>query len=332
VTASISIEDQSQYRNSQVFNVGGLNAGVSPGPFGGLVFGGAFSATAATAAAQLAGLQANWLNGGGPFAATGSANQQLLTFGGNTVPDIVGQLRVDQAWGLFQLSAAGHDIHASYYDVSREVSGHPNDAYGFAVQASLSLKNIPTGAGDSINLDAVFSNGATRYVIGGVSPNNFAMYSGSSVAYQSIGIGTSTDGVFTTGGQIEKTNAWGVRGAFNHNWDPYWSSSLFGSYSSVRYSGNGKALYCAGFGAVIGGQNVTYTCNPDFNIAQLGFRTIWTPVKNLSFSAEVVWMGLDQKMAGTTAVVSPAVTKPTATYEFKDQNTVVVGLRARRNF
>jgi len=308
VTASISIEDQSQYRNSQLFNVGLAAAGPLPP----------------------AVIAATWLAGSGPYTAAGPE-----AFGGNSVPDIVGQLRVDQAWGLFQLSAAGHDIHASYYNPAAEISGHPNDAYGFAVQASLSIKNIPTGAGDSINIDAAFSNGATRYVLGGVAPNAYAMYGGSGIAYQSLAIGSSTDGVFTNGGQIEKTNAFGIRGAFNHNWDPYWTSSIFGSYTAVNYSGTGKALYCAGFtAAVAGGVGAapTYTCNPDFNIAMVGFRTIWTPVKNLSFSAEVVWMGLDQKFAGVTGVTTPAATKPTATYEFKDQNTVVVGLRARRNF
>ena len=303
VTASISIEDQSQYRNSQLFNTALATTGPTPG--------------AVTAA--------NWFAGNGPYASTATATG----FGGNSVPDIVGQIRVDQAWGLFQISAAGHDIHASYYNPAAEISGHPSDAYGFAVQGSLSIKNIPTGAGDSINLDAAYSNGATRYVLGGVSPNAFAMYGGSGVAYQSIAIGASTDGVFNNGGGITKTNAYGVRGAFNHNWDPYWSSSLFGSYTAVQYSGAGKALYCTGFALAVPG---AYTCNPDFNIAEIGFRTIWTPVKNLSLSAEVVWMGLDQKMSGTTAAVTPAATKPTATYEFKDQNTVVVGFRARRNF
>ena len=220
------------------------------------------------------------------------------------MPDIVGQLRVDQAWGLFQLSAAGHDIHASYYNPANETTGHPDDAYGFAVQASLSIKNIPTGAGDSINFDAAFSNGATRYVLGGVTTNSFAMYGGTNLpgVYQSIGIGASTDGVFHHGGQIEKTNAFGVRGAFNHNWSPNWTSSLFGSYTAINYGGAGKALYCAGFGAAIAGQNVSYTCNPDFSIAMVGVRTIWTPVKNLSFSGEVLWMGLDQKMAGTAGL------------------------------
>ena len=108
---------------------------------------------------------------------------------------------------------------------------------------------------------------------------------------------------------------------------------MFGSYTAITYSGNGKALYCAGFGAAVPGQGVSYSCNPDFAVAMVGFRTIWTPVKNLSFSGEVVWMGLDQKMAGTTGLVSAAATKPPAVaYEFKDQNTVVLGFRARRNF
>jgi hypothetical protein len=36
-------------------------------------------------------------------------------------------------------------------------------------------------------------------------------------------------------------------------------------------------------------------CNPDFNIAQLGFITRWTPVKNLTFSGDLTWTRLDQK-------------------------------------
>jgi hypothetical protein len=31
------------------------------------------------------------------------------------------------------------------------------------------------------------------------------------------------------------------------------------------------------------------TCNPDFNVSQLGVITRWTPVKNLTFSGEVQW-------------------------------------------
>src|SRR4051794_14704433 len=35
-------------------------------------------------------------------------------YGGFVAPDLVGNIRIDQAWGLFQLSGALHDVNASY--------------------------------------------------------------------------------------------------------------------------------------------------------------------------------------------------------------------------
>jgi hypothetical protein len=63
----------------------------------------------------------------------------------------------------------------------------------------------------------------------------------------------------------------------------------------------------------------------------VGVTTRWTPVKNLTFSAEALWMGLDQKFSGT-ALLTATAPKPTAVYEFKDQNTVSFNVRAQRNF
>ena len=125
-------------------------------------------------------------------------------------------------------------------------------------------------------------------------------------------------------------NSWGIRGAFNHNWDPYWSTSLWGSYSQVRYNGNAKGLYCAAF---VAGRatSADFGCNPDFNVAQVGAVTRWTPVKNLTFSAEVGAFFLDQKMSGSSVFTATAP-KPTALYEFKDQATVFLNVRAQRNF
>ena len=71
-------------------------------------------------------------------------------------------LRVDQAWGLFQASVAAHDNHVGYYGAT-EATGHPDDKWGWAVQLALSIKNIPTGAGDTINMQGVYTDGATRY-------------------------------------------------------------------------------------------------------------------------------------------------------------------------
>ena len=169
------------------------------------------------------------------------------------------------------------------------------------------------------------------------------MFSGSGSAYQSVGLGVTTDaiwaplGVGASDGRLKLTKAWGVRGAFNHNWDAFWSTSLFGSYSSVRYDGSvgdtnsAKGIYCASFALSHPGLNTTYTCDPNFNAAQIGVVTRWTPVKNLTFSAEVQYFRLDQKFSGVSTF-SPGAPKPQATYEFKDQDTVALNVRVQRNF
>jgi len=283
-------------------------------------------------------------------------------YAGVHAPDIVGNIRVDQAWGLFQLSAAAHEVNASYNTLGAgsvptalsEISGHPETKWGGSVMAALQIKNLPTGPGDDIKFDVSYAKGTTKNVIAtsGGSPS-FAMFSGSGFAYQSAGFGATTDGVYFPGaagtGGIKLTTAWGIRGAFNHNWDPYWSSSLFGSFSSVRYDGGAndnllgqgtttaKGAYCAAFAASHPGQALAgnaagaYVCNPDFNVSQLGVITRWTPIKNLTFSAEVQWFHLDQKMSGSSVFTATAP-KPATLYEFKDQDTVLLQVRAQRNF
>jgi len=109
-----------------------------------------------------------------------------------------------------------------------------------------------------------------------------------------------------------------------------WQSSLYAGYAAVRYDGTAKLLFCAAYtaGKVV---SADYSCNPNFNTLQVGLLTRWTPVKNLTFSAEVQWFHLDQNFTGT-AVLTPTAPKPTATYELKDQDTVFLQVRAQRNF
>ncbi|MEH2565854.1 porin [Bradyrhizobium sp. AZCC 2289] len=294
-------------------------------------------------------------------------------YAGVHAPDVVGNIRVDQAWGLFQISAAAHEVSGSYDFLNgvavpagavgpaaasptalSEIGGHPDTKWGGSVMAALQIKNIPTGAGDDVKIDATYALGDTKNVISTSSASpSFAMFgnTGRAGAYQSIGFGATTDAVWlpnhaTTGpfaggdGQLKLTQAWGIRGAFNHNWDPYWSSSLFGSYSAVRYGGSAgdlssaKGAYCQAYIGSTGGlatKSADFSCNPDFNVSQLGVVTRWTPVKNLTFSAEVMWFHLDQKFTGTSTL-GAAAPKPTTVYEFKDQDTVSFNVRAQRNF
>ena len=70
----------------------------------------------------------NNISAGGPFGTS--------DYAGTIAPDIVGMLRVDQAWGLFQASVAAHDNHAAYYGAS-ELTGHPDDKWGWAGSLAL---------------------------------------------------------------------------------------------------------------------------------------------------------------------------------------------------
>jgi len=90
-------------------------------------------------------------------------------YAGVHAPDIVGNIRVDQAWGLVQISAAAHEVNGSYDFLNgvavpagaqgpagaaptalSEIGGHPDSKWGGSVMAALQIKNIPTGPGDDI--------------------------------------------------------------------------------------------------------------------------------------------------------------------------------------
>lgn len=251
-------------------------------------------------------------------------------YAGTATPDVVGMLRVDQAWGLFQASFAAHDNNAAYYGAS-SATGGPADKWGWAGQLALSIKNIPTGAGDSINVQGVYTDGATRYNIQDLASGagSVLMYGGGSAfagALGGVGWAYAPDSVFGPGGSQQLVQTWGMRGAFNHNWNPYWSSSLYGAYAAVHFTDEAKALICGA--ASMGGLT---TCNPDYNIAQIGANLRWTPVKNLTFTAEGLYTMLDQKNSGLVAAGgSNAV--PAGVYEAKDQNIWTVMLRAQRNW
>lgn len=363
-----------------------------------------FPTTPATVAAANANPFTTVVSGGYGLASVGGSVVSRTTggpanaYGGQFAPDIAGNIRVDQAWGIFQLSAIAHYVNASYNFLDNSAnagaqgfsnpygagsylncpvnppganqgtganpaqgigtgapcssltSGHPESKWGGAITAGLQLKNLPTGVGDTLNVDATFAKGDTKAVIStsGASPS-FAMFRGAGTNSPSVGFGYVSDGVYGNGNSlngnnsvtngIQLTNAFGFRGGYIHNWDANWQSSLFGSASFVRYNSTAAFAYCNSVSGnpLVGwgnrGANPTSTCDPNFNVYQVGFRTGWTPVKGLTFSGEVFWSYLDQNWSGTTrpfwGVNAPFLATQ---YTFKDQQTASFNLRAQRNF
>jgi Porin subfamily len=128
--------------------------------------------------------------GAGGLGATGTASN---AYAGVNMPDVVGRIRIDQAWGLFQLSGAVHEVDASYNLLGAsavplagatslkdsQLSGHPDTKYGGSVMAALQIKNIPTGPGDDIKVDATWAKGDTKNVISTTSTSpSFLMVCG----------------------------------------------------------------------------------------------------------------------------------------------------------
>ena len=155
---------------------------------------------------------ANLTLGLGPTGALAQA------YGGVHYPDLVGNIRVDQAWGLFQISGAFHEVSASYNVLNTaavpagaqgpaggaptgfsEINGHPDSKVGGSVMAALQIKNIPTGPGDDIKIDASWAKGDTKNVIStssGIAELCDVQRLQRADAYQSVGFGATTDAVF----------------------------------------------------------------------------------------------------------------------------------------
>jgi len=251
--------------------------------------------------------------------------------------DVVGQFKIEQAWGMFQLSVVAHDNFAGYYGPTED-TGHPGSKWGWAIQPSLSIKAPFLGPGDVFNMQAVYTDGATRYNFQSLFPNTIGMFGGTSFpgAYQSFGFAVLADAVFTGGNAtfpnsgLELVKSWGFRGGYAHNWDPYWVTQIYGGYGRLDYGTLATNAICSFTRTQLA---LTGNCNPDFAVGVIGGNIVWTPVKGLSFTADVSWTRLDQNYSGTITVQPPvALAKPNAIYELRDQNSVTALLRAQRNF
>jgi hypothetical protein len=327
VAGTLSLEEAKTASQRTVYNGGAIVGTVNP------LTGAVVTAANVNAQNALIGLAATGLEGT-PGAA--SPNSQ----GGTRMPDIVGQLRVDQAWGTFQVAAAAHEVHALYYG-GTEVTGHPSDKWGGAATAGIKL-NVPTGTGDFVTFDGSWALGSSSYVYsfnGGLSgnPAQFAFNSAAPGAYQSLNFGYANDAVYSAGTGLQLTTTWGVRGGFVHNWNPNWQSSLYGGYARVLYNATANNIMCnsamTGTGATtLAGRLSSGVCNNNYAIGIVGSRTVWTPVKDFTLGAEVLASfhhssNNGQNYTGTTGDAF----KPFAVYSLKD-TAIVSGLFTVRRY
>ena len=197
------------------------------------------------------------------------------TLGGSNVyagvraPDIVGNIRVDQAWGLFQISADAHEVSGSYNVLNTaavpagaigpagglstglsEISGPPRCQVGRFGDGGPADQEYPDRSGrrpqDGCELRQGRHQERDRHR--GVLAELCDVSAAAASALSERRLRRDhrrgvPSGIRGGDGSLHLTEAYGIRGAFNHNWDAHWTTSLYGSYSAVRYDGTGEGLY-----------------------------------------------------------------------------------------
>jgi hypothetical protein len=315
VSGTISVEDAQPYRTAGLVN---------------------------TSTSFIAPFESNTLASG----TYGVGNFKGNAVAGDHIPDVVGNLRLDQAWGTLHFGAAAHEVHGTYYTSTDSSTGHPSATWGYAVTGAFELKNLPTGAGDSLKVGATFGHGAAKYVWGGTLDSSGAgRYSRTSgTGGGTMAFGYVLDGVYAgtsaaNGTGIQLSNAWEVTAFYEHYWNPAWRTSVFGNYSSISYGSTGDALLLANLTSALpttGHLVLTPGTNSSmkFATAQIGTRTAWTPVKDLTISAEFIYSRLIQNINGTWVTAAGGVSGAAAgtSYTLSNQNVYNGSVQILRSF
>jgi hypothetical protein len=247
--------------------------------------------------------------------------------------DFVANLRIDQAWGSAQVSAAVHNISAGYYGTT-EITGHPEEEWGWAASAGLRLNFPMIGPGDYFQAQVIYSEGATGYLSQTPRGSTWNKWHADTVGY-----GFWEDAVYTvpgglTGGAIERTTGWSAFASYEHFWAPNWRTSIYGTYIEISHNGIAKAAICdQGAG---GGTNSAFQgglgCNPDWSSWAVGSRTQWDIVKGLYVGLDVLYQRINSASPGPVNIVfAGSGAKPTAFYFVEDQEAWVATWRIHRD-
>jgi hypothetical protein len=250
-------------------------------------------------------------------------------YAANSVPDVVSNVHIEQAWGSAQIMAATHQLRGGFYGNNTATTDPtftgiaPRDEFGWAVGGGFML-NLPWNQGDKFWVEGTYTQGAPNYTgLDSLSTGNgtFQRFSGPSgwlgqtlggtaIIPGSVAFGWALDGIFANlspgGGLIEsglhRVTAWTVSAAYEHVWTPAIRTSLYGNITGVDFDGTSKFILCNSPQSpikTIAGTSATFAnptlagCNPNFEIWQVGSRTIWNPVPNFDLGVDVVYAQID---------------------------------------
>jgi Porin subfamily len=283
-----------------------------------------------------------------PGSGSATANSSLAGYGGDIVPDIVANVRLDQSWGSAQIMGVAHLDNAPYYGTTAGTGG-PSQQWGFVVGAGLRLNFPMIAQGDYFQSQFNYTQGALRYLDQGGGAPTLSNATGGTGSY-----GLMSDCVYgaTTAGLVgtiptgasgcNLTTGWGVNAGYEHYWTPQFHESFIGSYMTVRYNNQANAILCTGegFGAAGAGTGTAAVaaggCNNNWQIASGGTRFQYDVSKSLYLGVEFLYQHYyTAQMPGaiTGSVLSGVFSGAgPSNFTLKDQNNLAVTLRMHKDF
>jgi hypothetical protein len=246
--------------------------------------------------------------------------QQIEVSQRNRMPDFVGVLRYDAAWGSAQLSAAVKELNTSNVigtgtaNVGNIVGLQNNffapgvagpgarvsSEYGWAVQGGVKINMPFIAPGDTLYLQGAYGEGATLYT-------GYSSYNGSYARSASTINGPGFDPYMADAtlnpltGKIELSTSFTVTAAYLHYWSPEWRSAAFGSYGEMAFARGAREANAAAYAGstfATGVNTATFVGAPgtrafalspvlrDNNQFVAGGSIIWSPVKDLDIGLE----------------------------------------------
>ncbi len=212
---------------------------------------------------------------GGVGGAAAAAPFAAVPYGGNNAPDIVGNIRVTQAWGSAQIMGALHEVRPSAANINlgRE--------WGWAIGAGIEVKTPWSGApNNSFLLQGVYGKGAIERT--GLSGSPLGTSGGVNFATAAFNLADGTVNAAGTG--MDLTEAWSVYAGYRHYWTPALRTGFAFGYVDLEPSS----------GVVVS----------DANLMQAHVSTIWSPVAGLDLSLDIVWTDIEATAFATGASTS----------------------------
>lgn len=188
-------------------------------------------------------------------------------YAGTSMPDVVANIKVEQAWGAAQLSGAIHQLRDNSDLNADGFWDGADDEYGFAVQAGVTVKLPMLGEADQLTLQGAYADGAIAYL----------------GLYNQFGIAPGDAALVNLGTSLSQSDGFILVGEFLHYWSPSLRSVVAASYGQADAT-------------------VTGVMVDDYKEYTVLGSLIWSPVKDLDIGLEVLYTSVDAEIAGVDAL------------------------------